>query len=44
MKFAQNGPDSYEYLVTNRPNRIEKTVNIRAVIHLDLLKRKRKYS
>jgi flagellar basal body-associated protein FliL len=30
MKFVRNGPDVYDYLVTNRPNRIGKTVNIRA--------------
>ncbi len=30
MKFVNNGDDVYEYLVTNRPNRIGRTVNIRA--------------
>ena len=30
MKFVNNGDDVYEYLVTNRPNRIGKTVNIRS--------------
>ena len=30
MKFVNNGGDVYEYLVTNRPNRIGRTVNIRA--------------
>jgi hypothetical protein len=30
MKFVNNGGDIYEYLVTNRPNRIGRTVNIRA--------------
>ena len=30
LTFSKNGSDSYEYLVTNRPNNIGKTVNIRA--------------
>ncbi len=30
LKFVKNGADTYEYLVTNRPNNKGKTVNIRA--------------
>ena len=30
MKFNKDGPDETEYLVTNRPNHIGKTVSIRA--------------
>ena len=30
MKFSQNGSNDYEYLVTNRPNGIGKTVNVRS--------------
>ena len=30
LKFVKNGSDIYEYLVTNRPNGIGKTVNVRA--------------
>ena len=30
MKFFQNGSNDYEYLVTNRPNGIGKTVNVRS--------------
>ena len=30
MKFVNNGANVYEYLVTNRPNRNGRTVNIRA--------------
>ena len=30
MKFYKDGPDETEYLVTNRPNHIGKTVSIRA--------------
>ena len=43
LKFVQNDSDVYEYLVTNRPNRIGNTINIRAG-HMDLLKQKKKYS
>ena len=30
LKFVKNGADTYEYLVTNRPNNKGKTVNVRA--------------
>ena len=30
LKFVKNGSNDYEYLITNRPNRIGKTVNVRA--------------
>ena len=30
MKFVENGSNETEYLVTNRPNNIGKTINIRS--------------